>query len=116
LAFCLSIVAAGRAEEPERVSTCQATKDPEAYNHKLVEVTAFVSHGFENFMLFDPACPPSSQIWLEYGGSGSSCTMYCCGVTADRTRPGSIKVEGIPRPLVNDKQFQEFERLIQRRP
>src|SRR5260370_21897167 len=43
-------------QEPEKVSLCELQKDVDAYNHKLIEVTAFVSHGFEDFTLFDPTC------------------------------------------------------------
>ena len=44
-------------EQPEVVTVCQLKSDPPAYNHKLVEVTGFVSHDFEDFTLFDPTCP-----------------------------------------------------------
>lgn len=101
---------------PEKVTLCELKKDPAAYNHKLIEVTAFVSHGFEDFTLFDPACSSWPRVWLEYGGTSKSGTMYCCGVTADRSRPKPLVVENIPVPLADDAQFREFDRLLQRRP
>jgi hypothetical protein len=55
------------------------SKDPAAFNHQLIEVTAFVSHGFENFTLYDPLCSGWPGVWLEYGGTAASGTMYCCG-------------------------------------
>lgn len=39
------------------------------YDQRLVEVTGFVTRGFENFTLFDPACTSSHDVWLEYGGT-----------------------------------------------
>jgi hypothetical protein len=100
-------------EQPDRVGLCQLKGDPAAYNHKLLEVTAFVSHDFENFTLFDPTCPSWPPIWLEYGGKSKSGTMYCCGVTADRHRSEELVVEGISIPLTKDDQFSAFDRSIQ---
>jgi hypothetical protein len=100
-------------EQPDRVSLCQLKSDPAAYNHKLLEVTGFVSHDFEDFTLFDPTCPSWPAVWLEYGGKSKSGTMYCCGVTADRHRSKELVVESIPIPLTEDDQFHEFDRLIQ---
>lgn len=81
----------------------------------LVQPVA-ASHGFEDFSLFDPDCLPWMGIWLEYGGTEKSGTMYCCGVTASRSRPTPLKVEGIPVPLVKDEQFRSFDELIQHPP
>jgi hypothetical protein len=106
-------VAVGLAEEPLKVSVCELKADPPSYNHKLVEVEGFVSHGFEDFTLFDPACGDSIGIWLEYGGTQKSNTMYCCGPTAGTTRPNELAVEDIPIPLVDDEEFKEFNRQIQ---
>jgi len=118
LACCAAFLAASAvlscAEEPQKVSVCQLKADPAAYNHKLVEVEGFVSHGFEDFELFDPLCPPSAQdIWLEYGGTQKSDTIYCCGPTAGTSRPKELSVEGISIPLVDDEQFKQFNRELQ---
>jgi hypothetical protein len=101
---------------PEKVTLCQLSNDPAVYNHKLVEVTAFLSHGFEDFTLFDPSCSSRSGVWLEYGGTVASGTMYCCGVTANRSRPEQLVIEDIPIPLVDDERFRQFDKLIQRPP
>ena len=103
-------------QEPLKVTACQLANDRAKYNHELVEVTAFVSHGFEDFALFDPTCPTRFDIWLEYGGTVKSGTMYCCGVTADRTRAKQLVVEDIPVSLVEDVRFRDFDQLIQRTP
>ena len=100
-------------EQALPVTVCQLQDDPAAYNHRLVEVTAFVSHGFEDFGLFDLACHSPQAVWLEYGGKAKSGTMYCCGETADRHRPKQLTVENIPIPLVENEQFREFDRLVQ---
>src|SRR5215470_4042442 len=77
-------------DQPAKTTVCQLKNDPAAYNHKLVEVTGFVSHDFEDFTVFDPSCPSWPAIWLEYGGKAKSGTMYCCGITADRHRPKEL--------------------------
>jgi hypothetical protein len=104
------------SEQSEKITVCELKSDPGNFNHKLIEVTGFISHGFEDFALFDPDCPASPDVWLEYGGKNASGTMYCCGVTAERTRPKEASVENIRISLVKDAKFQEFDKLIQRRP
>src|ERR1700687_4185215 len=79
-------------EQAESVSVCQLKHDPPAYNHKLIEVTAFVSHDFEDFTIFDPTCPSWPDVWLEYGATSKSGTMYCCGVSDDRNRTEELVV------------------------
>lgn len=113
LLFTSIAAASGHCEETTKATVCQLKNDPRAFNHKLVEVSGFVSHGFEDFTLFDPTCPSWPEIWLEYGGQATSGTMYCCGVTADRHRPRELIVEGIAVPLNVNEQFSEFDRTIQ---
>jgi hypothetical protein len=50
------------------VTVCELKANPADYNHKLIEVIGFVSHGFEDFGLFDANCPSWPYVWLEYGG------------------------------------------------
>ena len=99
-------------EGPEKVTVCQLESDPAKYNHKLVEVTGFISHGFEDFGLFDPTCASKDNIWLDYGGTRASNTMYCCGVTPGHTRPQVVSVENLSIPLVDDDRFKEFDKMI----
>lgn len=110
-AFCAMSVAT--CEEPIKATACQLKSDPPAYNHKLVEVSSFVSHDFEDFTLFDPACPSWPPVWLEYGGTFNSRTTYCCGEAAGRNRPKELVVEGVPVPLVINDQFEQFDKAIQ---
>ena len=99
-------------EEPIKVSVCQLKNDPASFNHKRVEVTGFVSHGFENFTLFDATCSSSQSIWLEYGGKRNSNTVYCCGTAANGKRNSVLEVENMRVSLEEDKVFREFDRLI----
>jgi hypothetical protein len=114
LALLKSTAAVG--EVPQKVTICQLKSDPSAYNHKLLEVRGFVSHGFEDFTLLDPGCTSPHGIWLEYGGLISSRTIYCCPGSPERRRPKNPIVEDIPIPLTDDKRFRTFDRLIQHRP
>jgi len=98
------------------VSLCNLTADPGAYDRKVIEITAFVSHGFENFMLFDPNCPEAPPVWLEYGGTFSSGTVYCCGPNGERSRPKPLVVENIVTSIVKDRNLKQFDAAIQRNP
>lgn len=61
----------------ERVTLCEVVADRAAFDERELELTAFVSHGFEDFTLFDPRCSdPSSRVWVEYGAE----------IAEDRTR------------------------------
>jgi hypothetical protein len=103
-----------RLDEPIKASLCQVQNNPAAYNHKLIEITGFVSHGFEDSSVFDPECSSQQGIWVEYGGTGGAGTMYCCGVTAERKRSEPLVVEDIPTSLVDDEQFRTFDKQLQR--
>jgi len=110
-----AIADANPPETPVEVSICQLKDEPAKYNHKLVKVTGFVSHGFEDFALSDPMCKSRTGIWLDYGGPKASDTMYCCGVVPGHTRPEVLSVEGITIPLVADDRFKEFDRMIKKK-
>lgn len=114
LLLCFSSIS--RGDEPVRVTVCDLRANPAAYNHKVIEVTGFVSHGFEDFGLFDPSCSSWPDVWLEYGGTRKFGTMYCCGVTANGSRPKELAVEGIEVPLTEDEHFGAFDTLIHNPP
>src|SRR5215469_360219 len=78
----LATVTISRAEDPVKVTACQLKKDPPTYNHKLVEITGFVTHASHNFTIYDPTCPSWPAIWLEYGGTINSGTVNCCKTMA----------------------------------
>ena len=104
--------------QPRVVTYCDLAKDPAHYNHALVQITAFVTRGFENFQLSDPSCGNIQQhfsVWLMYGGTTESGTAYCCpGEAGQETRSHSLQVDGIDVPLVNDGTFQHFQDLLKR--
>ena len=104
------------SSERIKISYCELKKNPAAYDHKLIEVTGFISKGFEDFTLFDPACSSYPEVWLEYGAMAKSGTKYCCGETMARSRPKPLVIEDIPIELVADKRFRQFDKLVQRQP
>ena len=112
LTFAIVFSAVSLGEAPEKISACKLKNDPAAYRHKLVEIEGFISHGFEDFTFSDPNCPYSPMIWLEYGGTVASGTIYCCGPSNARTRPKELVVDRIPIPLIDDQQFRQFDKLI----
>ncbi|MEJ7849068.1 MAG: hypothetical protein WKF92_13370 [Pyrinomonadaceae bacterium] len=103
-------------ESPVRVSICELAKDPTAYNQKLLEITGFISRGFEDSSLFDPTCATRFGIWVELGGTKKTGTIYCCGESSDRIRPKDLIVENISIPLVDNVPFRQFDKLLQREP
>ena len=114
--FALLAALAAR-HEAATVSLCDLVKNPAAYDKKIIEITAFVSHGFEDFTLFDPRCSSGmTSVWLEYGGKLSSGTMYCCGVGRERSREKPLVVDGVETTLVQDEKLKQFDALLQREP
>jgi hypothetical protein len=100
------------SQQPLRVTVCELKEKTAEFNQKLVEATGFVSHGFEDFGLFDPACPEWPYVWLEYGGTKKSGTVYCCGVSPRGTRAKPLQIEGIEIPATTDVTFEDFDKLI----
>ncbi len=97
----------------EKVSLCRLSNDPGAFNRKSVEVSAFVSHGFEDSSVFESGCGERyAGIWMEYGGTSSTATMYCCGFTPKSTRPAVLTVEGVELPLVDNDNFKTLNALL----
>lgn len=103
-------------DEPQKTALCQLKNDPASYNHKLIEVTGFISHGFENSSIFEPDCKSNQGIWVEYGGTTAAGTMYCCGVSAERRRTEPLIVEDITTSMLEDEQFHALDKLLQKRP
>ena len=53
--FAQTVRASGNdIPEPHEVTYCELSRDPAAYNHALVRLTAFVTHGFEDFQVTEP--------------------------------------------------------------
>ena len=98
----------------EKVSLCALQTDPAAYNHKIIDVRAVVSHGLNDFTLSEPRCEPRSRVWLEYGGRVNSETEYCCGVKAG-PRTADLVVEGVTNRLIDDALFRRFDARVRTR-
>jgi len=113
LVIGLCIGGGGWCREPVEVSPCQLKANPPTYDHQIVRVTGFVSHGFQDFTLFDPRCPSWPGVWLEYGGKVDSLTVYLGSGKAQRTRPKDLHIDGIVIPLTVNRQFEEFDKAIQ---
>jgi hypothetical protein len=101
----------------QNVDICDVLSSPLKYDKKLLKMTGFGSHGFEDSSFWSPTCTSSNtSIWMEYGGNTATGTMYCCGVAATRSRQDAPKVEGIKVPLKNDEVFRKFDELLHRPP
>lgn len=107
---------ANHVDRAQEVTYCELSRDPAAYNHKVVRLTAFVTHGFEDFQIADPDCYTQGfSIWAMYGGSITSGTTYCCpGESASKRRAEPLTIEGIQIPLVDDVTFEKFTDLLKR--
>ncbi|MGO9649431.1 MAG: hypothetical protein ACLPOO_15415 [Terriglobales bacterium] len=104
--------------QPREVTYCELSREPAAHNHELVRLTAFVTHGFEDFHIADPTCHTLGfSVWVMYGGKAQSGTAYCCpGETGDKTRSEPLTVEGVQIPLVDDSVFGQFTNLLAKEP
>jgi hypothetical protein len=101
--------------QPRQVTYCELSRDPAAYNHELVRLTAFVTHGFEDFHLADPTCATQGfSVWVMYGGKFQSDTAYCCPGESAKALPESLTVEGVQIPLVDDLTFRKFADLLKK--
>lgn len=100
----------------KKVSVCEVVANPGAFDHKLLEVTGFVTRDFEDSILFDPACDSRLSIWTEVGGKGGTGVMYCCGFTPSKVRDKDLVVQGITVPLVVDEAYAHFDKALEKRP
>jgi len=108
-----------RAERPIETSICVLQKEPQAWNHKLVRVNGYATHGYEESSLVDPTCNSYVQgtpIWMEYGGLFSTGTTYFGGGANTRLRAKPLSVEGILLPLADDANFKQLDSILQSPP
>ena len=107
--------AQSQSEKLEDATLCALRKSPELWNHKFVRVTAYVTHGYEESSVVDPACGDyrdGSEVWMEYGGQVGSGTMYF-GPNSPRHREKELVVEGQSLPLTEDAQFRKLDGFLQ---
>jgi hypothetical protein len=98
-------------EAPQKTTVCEILNHPQVWNHKLVEVTGFASHGFEDSGFRDPDCPDAWNLWMEYGGKLRTGTMSTAS-NWDRTGSKPMTVEGIKIALVDDATFHRFDDFL----
>lgn len=107
----------GRAQDnkPTETTVCELRKNAGAWDQKSVLVKAYVTHGFEESSLVDPACggfEDGSDIWMEYGGRVGSGTMYF-GPVSPRNRTQDLVVQGVTTRLVEDSAFSSLDSILQ---
>lgn len=102
--------------KPEKVDLCELISDRGKYDRKLIEVTGFVTRGFEDSFIFDPTCDSRTSIWIEIGGKGGTGLMYCCGSAPEKNRPKDLVFDGITVPLVMDEAYANFDKALAPRP
>ena len=110
-----AIHAQSSSEKPEVVTLCALRNNPERWDHKLIRVAAYVTHGYEESSIVDPACGDyrdGSEVWMEYGGQIGSDTMYF-GPASLRHREKDLIVEGVSLPLLNDATFKKLDGMLQ---
>jgi hypothetical protein len=120
LALCFPTLdlLAQQPEQPIKTTLCDIKKDPMAFNKKLVEVSGYASHGFEDSMFEDPSCfwgKGLPGIWMEYGGTAATDTMYCCGITPSKEKK-QLVVQGLTVTLIRDPVFENFDALLHSKP
>jgi hypothetical protein len=99
-------------ETPQVATVCQLLNDPKAWDHKLVQVTGFASHGFEDSGFTDPDCTGHLLgLWMEYGGKSLTGTMSTAS-DLSRSRSAPVVIEGIAVPLVEDALFHRFDDFL----
>jgi hypothetical protein len=103
--------ASEQTEKPTRASICQLTKDPAAYDHRLIAVEGELSIGNEEFSLYakDSSC---GSVWLDIGGKAVSGTIYCCGGNQGYSRSDTMTVEGVEIALSDDAETKSAIKRI----
>lgn len=111
-----SIAAQSATETPTKVTVCDLLGHRKEWNHKLVQVSGFASHGFEDSDFSDPTCDSRyGGLWMEYGGTLRAGTMSTVS-NWDRTASQPMKIEGIPIPLTDDAMFHRFDDFLHSQP
>ena len=105
------VPALAQEEKPITVSVCDLKNNPDAYNHKLVQLQGGISHEFEDFSIRNAGCPDFKNTpWLMYGGNAQNDVTYCCGVTTGSK--DRVNIEGIEVPLRREPLYERFRKLL----
>jgi hypothetical protein len=95
---------------PSVVSFCELERDPVPHANTRIQLTGFIGYAFEDFTVWDPACPATESdfaLWVTFGGKESSGAIYCC------PGEGGVRTEPMPYPLVADATFAGFRAVLQ---
>ena len=111
----LSAKHSGPQEPPAKVAPvvnfCEAARNPDTYNGKVISIRARVSHEFEDFTLFDDACWEQPDIWIELGGD-QQCTYDWESAGFSCKHGQNIKFRGVEYPIVKDESLETFLKLL----
>ncbi|MGA2085628.1 MAG: hypothetical protein ABSG60_08930 [Terracidiphilus sp.] len=107
-----ALTAAASVENPLAVTVCDLVKNPAAYNHKLVEVTAPIELAFEDFSLGQPGCEDIYPgVWLMYGGDEPTPTASTWNDT-ERKKGKVVRVDRIAIPLQRDAAMDRLQNKL----
>jgi hypothetical protein len=103
-----------------KTTLCEIKAHPENFEHKVVEFSATASHGFEDSMVEDRNCRWNDNdnpgVWMDFGGTAKTDTMYCCGPTIGTSRSKPLVIDGIEIPLEEDDLFKQFNARLHPQP
>ncbi len=108
-----------RSEVPSDTSICALRANPKSWNQRLVRVSGYATHGYEESSFVDPNCGGYNngrEIWMEYGGLVGTDTMYFGARASSRVRKKDLTVEGFQIPLRSDESFRRLDAILQSRP
>lgn len=103
-------------QKPIDTTVCAILEHPSAFNNKLVRIHGYAHGNFEYSELGADGCPDA--LWFEYG-SGDWPPGLVATIPGG-ARPGSEDAEGrlvlpVPVKLVQDTNFQHFQKLMMAR-
>jgi hypothetical protein len=106
-----------RQAKPIETTICAIAENPAAFNNKLVRVKGHYSGNFEYSMLSGDGCPES--LWFEYASDNDSPPGLVIHVSGGALPGGEDekgwRIRPLPVSLVQDKNFEHFERLMKAR-
>jgi hypothetical protein len=101
------------AQKPIETTVCEITKNPSAFNNRLVRLRGHVSVNFEYSIIEGDGC--SDGLWFAYGDSSGPPGLVA--YVAEGAQPGGEDANGEYVPpirvkLVRNSNFSEFQRMM----
>lgn len=98
-------------ENPTDVPGCDLTRNPKAFDGKLIRVRGTLNVHFEDFSLGIRNCDSQQGIWLAFGGDVPG--IVASLVNDSARKPGEdIKVNGVSYGIEKDENFRKLYALI----